>query len=199
MRLRPRIVQRARDFAIVDQTQLQTIDRRLAVLRRDDDGGVARIDRGGNPAELVVDEVEGTLDHRAGNRAAGRVAAEALYSAVACVVGLIELLRGRDRLEVHAKDRRYARPARAVVIMAARPVDDGLHLELVVELGVQVVLRPIVTTTARNEAVDLRREQVVHTGTGGAVHEVVGSVLVGPGRVQAVRLCHFEHRVDAQV
>src|SRR5207237_8863104 len=94
--------------------------------------------------------------------------------------GEVEVRRARPRLEVHAVDRgRAGRVRRAVVVAAMRPVEDRLHLERVVELRVEVVLGPVVARTVRsrqaiervdrNQAVDLRGEEVVDARARGTV------------------------------
>ena len=77
-------------------------------------------------------------------------------------------------------------------------VEDRRDLGAVVLLGQRVVGRPVVAARV-GDAVDLGGEQVLDAGAGRAVEDLVGRVLVRPGRAQPVRPGHLEHRVHAEV
>ena len=96
---------RVDDRAVVDAAERCRVDRRLAVLGRQDDRGAAgqavrARSRCSHPPDLRVDVVERAGQQRAG-RAVGVVAAGQ-------PVGRRQLLRRRHGLEVHPEDRRRA-------------------------------------------------------------------------------------------
>src|SRR5271169_6108318 len=108
------------------------IDRRLAVLRGDDDGGLMQealiLERGNHLADGTVHEFD--LAKHGWCRSACGVGVTAIDSL------FDELLPDADGLEVHPKDRWYRRVAGAEVGLAEDPVQHRVDLQLVVALDV---------------------------------------------------------------
>lgn len=155
------------------------------------------------------------MQHRAG-RCASDIAAESIGGGgrmprIDEVARLVELLRGGDRLEVHAQDRRDAGIPLAGVILPVQPIQHGHRLDRVVALGVGVGLGPvraaaIVGGSRRAErgrigdvAVDLGRKQVVDAIARRSAEDLVRGVLVGPGGAHPVVMDDFEHGVHQKV
>ena len=170
------------------------------MLGREHDGGgpleLLLLERVHHAADLGVDEVEGAHENRTGGDAVGEVAAGLALRGR-------QLLRGRDRLEVHAEERRGAGVGAAAVVEALDLVDHRLDLVVVVLLGEEVVAGPVTGRGGRRRvrrvAVDLRGEQVVDAVARGTVEDLVRGVLVGPGGAQAGAVDDLEDRVHLDV
>src|SRR5262249_40823193 len=102
-----------------------------------------------------------------------------------------QLLRDADRLEVHAEDRRHAHFSGAGVVLAGNFVQQRLNLEVIVRFS----QRDAVGCAACG---NLRSVEIIHTRTGGTVHEIVGGVLVRPGGAPAGGFDDLEHGIHAQ-
>src|SRR5258705_318159 len=111
-----------------------------------------------------------------------------------------ELLCGRDGLEVHAEDRRRPDLGGAAVVEAVDLVQDRVDLVAVVAHGESVVARPVAGRAGRRRVtVDLGREEILDAGSRRAIEDLVGGVLVRPGRTQAGRASDLEDRVHLEV
>src|SRR5262249_46051777 len=97
-------------------------------------------------------------------------------------------------LKVHAEDRRDARAARAVVTAAMDLVEDPLDLELIIARRANNAESGVRTIDVR----DFRRIEIFHAISRGAVDQVVGGGLGGPGGWLACRSRDLEDRVSAQ-
>jgi hypothetical protein len=101
------------------------------------------------------------------------------------------LLTHADLLEVAAEEGRHADLV-AGGVLALHLMDQDLHLEVVVLLRLRGAARVVAVGG------DLELAQVVHAGARGAVHQVVGEVLVAPRGAQAGGLGDLEDRVHPQ-
>ena len=171
------------------------IDRGLAMLGRDNDGGRFKetliFQSHHHLADGVVRELD-LIQHIGGGIARG-IRITTLHAV------LDQLLADADCLEVHPENHRYRGFAATQVRLAVDLVHDGIHFELVVAPDLLEACSPIARGGVDDRAivavrrrhrqgddigVDSRRIIVVHVGRryaiGVAVNGRVGGMLVGP-------------------